>query len=328
MRIVRSPVLFCLPIAVCVALVGCVTSALTRPEATGPNGLPGWAFHVIDPVQPEVIEMKGPVRLPGSAREYDAALTESFKDPPDWYPGEHPAPPPVVAGGKDGPPMACGSCHMMTGLGHPENAELTGLPVGYFVRQMQYFRSGERKEPARMNELARTLSDEQVLQAAQYFAVIQRRASVQVIEAATVPRTYISAIGRTRMLHPAGGTEPLGKRILQLPVDVFRTLNRDPYSNFIAYVPPGSLARGEKLVKTGAAGKTQPCVSCHGEGLRGLGEVPRLAGLQPVYIARQLIGIQNGSSDGAGVAPMKSVVARLSSDDIISISAYVGSLKP
>jgi cytochrome c553 len=56
--------------------------------------------------------------------------------------------------------------------------------------------------------------------------------------------------------------------------------------------------------------------------------VPRIAGLQPVYISRQLICIQNGSSAGAAVAPMKKVVANLSEDDIIAISAYLGSLPP
>ena len=56
--------------------------------------------------------------------------------------------------------------------------------------------------------------------------------------------------------------------------------------------------------------------------------MPRIAGLQPVYIARQLIGIQNGSSNGTAVALMKKPVANISEDDIISISAYLGSLAP
>jgi cytochrome c553 len=47
-----------------------------------------------------------------------------------------------------------------------------------------------------------------------------------------------------------------------------------------------------------------------------------------VYIARQLICIQNGSSAGTAVALMKKVVSNLSEDDIISISAYLGSLPP
>ena len=85
---------------------------------------------------------------------------------------------------------------------------------------------------------------------------------------------------------------------------------------------------GPALVKTGGSGKTIQCAICHGDALMGLGEVPRIAGLQPVYIARQLIGIQNGSSNGTAVALMKKPVAKLSEDDIISIAAYLGSLPP
>ena len=92
--------------------------------------------------------------------------------------------------------------------------------------------------------------------------------------------------------------------------------------------PRGSIAKGAALVKTGGSGKTIQCAICHGDALMGLGEVPRIAGLQPVYIARQLIGIQNGSSNGTAVALMKKPVANLSEDDIISISAYLGLLPP
>ena len=96
----------------------------------------------------------------------------------------------------------------------------------------------------------------------------------------------------------------------------------------MAYVPPGSIARGEALVKTGGSGKTISCAICHGDDLKGLGEVPRIAGLQPVYISRQLICMQNGTSAGTAAALMKKAVANLSEDDIISISAYLGSLPP
>ena len=151
---------------------------------------------------------------------------------------------------------------------------------------------------------------------------------MKVIETANPPKTYIATAGRHRQLHPDGGTEPIGRRILQIPEDPFRTEIRDPHSGFLAYVPPGSLGRGEALVKTGGSGTTVPCALCHGDALRGLGEVPRLAGLQPVYVARQLFALQYGSSAGKAAALMKRAVAKLSEDDIIAISAYLGSLPP
>jgi len=67
---------------------------------------------------------------------------------------------------------------------------------------------------------------------------------------------------------------------------------------------------------------------CHGEGLKGMGEVPRLAGLQPLYVARQLYDMRHGSRAGKAAEPMKPVVAKLSDDDIIAISSYLGSLPP
>lgn len=179
-----------------------------------------------------------------------------------------------------------------------------------------------------MGPIARAVADEDVRQAAEYFAAVKPIPFVKVIEAATPPKTYVSADARHRRIMPEGGTEPIGRRIIQIPEDPMRTTIRDPHAGFIAYVPPGSIAKGKALVETGGSGKTIQCAICHGDRLTGLGEVPRLAGLQPVYIARQLITMQNGASAGANAALMKKPVARLSEDDIIAISAYLGSLPP
>jgi cytochrome c553 len=193
---------------------------------------------------------------------------------------------------------------------------------------MEYFKSGSRKDDDRMGPIAKVVSDEDVRQAAQYFAAIKPMPWVQVIETATPPKTYVSSAARHRVLSQEGGTEPIGHRIVEIPKDPDRTIHRDPHSPFIAYVPPGSIARGEALVRSSGSGTSTPCATCHGGALEGLGEVPRLAGLQPVYLARQLICIQNGSRNGADDASMKKVVEKLSVDDIIAISAYLGSLPP
>ena len=216
----------------------------------------------------------------------------------------------------------------MSGQGHPESADLAGLPVEYLVRQMNYFKSGARKDDVRMGPIAKATSDEDIRKSAEYFAAQKPIPWVKVIETAMPPKTYVATGGRHRLLSPEGGTEPIGHRIIEIPVDPQRTNDRDPHSPFLAYVPPGSIAKGEALVKTGGGGKTIACAICHGDQLRGLGEVPRIAGLQPVYIARQLIQIQNGSSAGVNAALMKKAVANLTEDDIISISAYLGTLAP
>lgn len=293
-----------------------------------PNGLPAWAYNIPDKVQPAGAEPTGLVHVPGSSKEYDAAKIAGNANPPDWFPDEHGPAPRIVKGEPGVALMACGSCHLMSGQGHPESADMAGLPADYIVRQMKYFKSGARRDDPRMGPIAKAVSDEDVRQAAEYFAALKPIPFVRVIETATPPKTYISSAGRHHIVSPEGGTEPIGHRIIQTPEDAARMALRDPHSGFIAYVPPGSIEKGQALVKTGGSNKTIQCSICHGEGLQGLGEVPRIAGMQPVYIARQLICMQNGTSAGTAAALMKKVVANLSEDDIIAISAYVGSLPP
>ena len=293
-----------------------------QAELKVPDGLPDWTFNVPDPkVQPFKVKIEGTIKAPGSTREIEAAKVTGNARPPDWFPDEHPPAPKVVTGG-DGIRFACGSCHLMSGQSHSEAADIAGQPAEYLIRQISYYKSGARKDDARMGPIAKATSDEDIRQAAEYFSAIKPITFVKVIETDTPPKTFIATAGRHRYLDPAGGTEPIGHRILEIPADPFRTEIRDPHSGYIAYVPPGSIARGEALVKDGK------CATCHGANLHGMGEVPRLAGLQPLFIARQLFDLQYGSSAGAGAAPMKSVVAGLKEDDIIAIASYLGSLPP
>jgi cytochrome c553 len=317
-----------------IAVLACALAPLlmarevnAQAELTIPEGLPDWAFNIPDKVQPSAVKPEGLVKAKGSAREYDAAKIAGTTTPPDWFPDEHPPAPKSVTGGA-GIRFACGACHLMSGQGHPEAADVAGMPAEYLVRQMAYYKTGARKDDARMGPIAKATSDEDIRQAAEYFAALKPAPWVKVIETATPPRTFIATAGRHRQLHPDGGTEPIGRRILEIPADPFGTEIRDPHAGFIAYVPPGSIAKGEALVKGSESGKTVPCARCHGDALHGLGEVPRLAGLQPLYVARQLFDIQFGSSAGSAAALMKPVVANLSEDDIIAIASYLGSLPP
>jgi cytochrome c553 len=93
-------------------------------------------------------------------------------------------------------------------------------------------------------------------------------------------------------------------------------------------VPPGSIAKGKALAETGGRNKTIACNSCHGDGMKGLGNVPRIAGLHPIYVARQLHLFKDGDRSGPDAALMKKPVMQLTNDDILNISAYVGSLSP
>ena len=144
-----------------------------------------------------------------------------------------------------------------------------------------------------------------------------------------VPKTFVGQ-GRMRFVQPGGEMEPIGNRIITVPVDQTRARLRDPHpgAGFIAYVPVGSVARGKALVETGGSGKTIACSICHGDALKGLGDVPRLAGLHPIYIARQLYLFKDGTRNGVDAQLMKKPAAKLTDDDVLAISAYLGSLAP
>lgn len=276
-----------------------------------------------------------PRSLPGSDRQFAAADIRNSFGPADWFPGDHPAMPDVVAHGRRPAVWACAMCHYPNGKGRPENAGIAGLPASYFVQQLEDFRSGVRKsaEPRKSNtnlmaQIAQGMTPEEMQAAAAYFASMPWTPWIRVVETPTVPRTRIAG-GMFLTLEGAGaGTEPLGARIIETPENVEHTeALRDPRSGFIAYVPPGSVKKGAALVTTGG-GRTTACAVCHGEGLAGMGPVPDLAGRSPSYVARQLTDMRTGSRHGVWTELMKPVVARLSDDDITNIAAYLASLSP
>ena len=283
---------------------------------------PQWAFPAINGQLPP--EDPGPKSLAGTTKAYTPGQIDDLSNPPDWFPDDHPTPPSLIQKGH-GAALACGACHLMSGEGHPESAGLTGYTAMYLVQQMADFKSGVRKDSARMNAIAKDVSDEESRQVGEWFAALKPRAWTKVTEAATVPKTFVGQ-GRMRFVQPGGGMEPIGNRIITVPEDQARARSRDPRSGFIAYVPPGSLAKGKALVESGGNGRTIACTICHGDTLQGLGNVPRLAGVHPIYIARQLYLFKDGTRNGVDAQLMKKPVAKLTDDDILNVSAYLASI--
>lgn len=300
-------------------------AAQQPPPATGqPEGPRGWVFPAINGAAPA--EEPGPKTLAGSRNSYTPTQIDDLLNPPDWFPAEHAPAPSIVQKGHAGA-LACGACHLMSGEGHPESAGLTGFTADYIVQQMGDFKSDKRKDAARMNGIAKEMSDEEIRQAAEWFAGLKPRTWTRVMEAATVPKTFVGQ-GRMRFVQPGGAMEPIGARIITLPEDQTKARLRDPHSGFVAYVPPGSIAKGKALVETGGGGKTVSCAICHGDALKGLGNVPRLAGIHPIYIARQLYLFKDGTRNGPDAQLMKRPAAKLTDEDILNLSAYLGSLAP
>jgi cytochrome c553 len=309
-------------LVVATALISVLSLSAQQPPAQ-PGREPSWAFPAINGAVPA--EEPGPKTLAGSTKSYTPQQIDDLSNPPDWFPEEHAPAPPVVQKGH-GAVLACGACHLMSGEGHPESAGMTGFTARYIAQQMADFKSGARKDAARMNGIAKDMTDEEIRQAAEWFATLKPRAWTTVKEASMVPKTFVGQ-GRMRFVTPGGEMEPIGNRIITVPDDQQKARLRDPHSGFTAYVPVLSIAKGKTLVESGG-GKTIGCAICHGDGMKGLGNVPRLAGLHPIYIARQLYLFKDGTRNGVDAQLMKKPVARLNDDDILNISAYLASLAP
>jgi cytochrome c553 len=304
--------------ALVLALLPAAAAATERPDwAFPPPGVTG------APRQPDTGELK---RVPGSTRTYTQSQIDSVNNPPDWFPDEHPPMPDIVAHGRGSAVRACISCHLSTGHGHPENSRLPGSTAAYLARQLADFKSGARKGAANMATFSKAMTDEEVKAATEYLAALPVKRWTHVIETDNVPKTHF--VGTRRMPLPGGGTEPIGLRVIEIPEDPERVELRDPHSGFVAYAPPGSLAKGQLLVATGGDGKTIACTICHGPTLKGIGEVPGIAGQSPVNIARQLHLMATGERAGTWAALMKGVVEKLTGDDIVAISAFAASLEP
>ena len=320
------------------SMLGFVIIAVAIFPAIAADGPVPWAY-AIPPAPPsgtppaaQAAPDTSAKHLPGNSLEFTRAQISDRFGPADWYPSDHPSMPDVVAHGKKPDVYACGLCHYPNGKGRQENAGVAGLPVAYFIQTMNDFKNGQRKsaEPRKNNvnlmiAFAKGMTDDEVKAAAEYFGAMKWTPWIKVIETNTVPKTR-NANGM--FLVEGNEKEPLGKRVLETPENAEATeVLRDPHSGFFAYVPPGSIKRGEALVTKGA-GKTTQCGLCHGADLRGLGPVPGLAGRSPSYLVRQMYDMKQGTRNGTWTQLMKPVVANLSDEDMIDIVAYTASRMP
>ncbi len=311
---------------------------------------PPWAYGFATPPGPAAAPPAAPApaaappapdptlhKLPGSTLSFTLAQIRDGFGPADWFPSDHPQMPEVVAHGKrDQQVNACSLCHYPNGKGRPENAGVSGLPYSYFVQTMMDFKNDARKSADsrkgntnRMIAFAKAMTDDEIKAAATYFSSMKWTPWIKVVEADTVPKTRIAG-GMFLVLEGAeAGKEPIAQRIIETPEKTEDTeLLRNSHSGFVAYVPPGSLKKGEALVTNGGGGKTTQCGVCHGANLEGLGPVPGIAGRSPSYLVRQLYDMQQGARKGIWTDLMKPVVAKLTAEDMLNIAAYTASRAP
>jgi cytochrome c553 len=269
--------------------------------------------------------------LAGSTGSFTLAEVRNQYGPADWFPGDHPEMPAIVAHGRrDAQIIACSLCHYANGKGRPENAGVAGLPYSYIVQTMQDFRNDARhsadtrkQNTGRMAGFAKAMTDDEIKAAADYFSSMKPSPWIRVVEADVVPKTRIAGGMFVALEGADAGTEPIGGRIIEVPENGTETETlRNPRSGFVAYVPKGSIAKGEALATRGQ------CSLCHGANLEGLGPLPGIGGRSPSYIVRQLFDMQQGVRKGLWSPLMKRAVATLSADDMRDVAAYVASRTP
>jgi cytochrome c553 len=309
------------------------SAAAASPQLEKPVGDPPLWAYTINPPDDRPLKNDGVAhKVPGSSLALTVPqILDSFNIP-DWHPEGHSAMPDIVQHGRKPGVRGCGFCHLPNGQGRPENASIAGLPAEYIQQQVADIKSGARRSsqpkmdpPNHMILVAENATEEEVKIAAEYFSSLKYKPWIKVVETETVPKTQVKG----SMLVPmeGGGQEPIGNRVIETPVNFEQTELRDDASGFIAYVPIGSIKKGEVLVTLGA-GKTTQCGICHGPELQGLGPVPRLAGRSPSYLFRQMYDLQHGTRKGPWSALMKTPLERLSEEDMVSIAAYLASRNP
>ena len=129
--------------AAALALIPTLVIVAQPPQQTAGKDL-SWAFPVPSKDQPKE-EDTGPRHIPGSTKAFTQAQIDDLFNPPVWFPDQYASAPPTVVHGKPPDVPGCGSCHLMSGMGHAESSQLAGLSSGYIVEQMNNFKSGDRK---------------------------------------------------------------------------------------------------------------------------------------------------------------------------------------
>ncbi|MBS0393484.1 MAG: c-type cytochrome [Proteobacteria bacterium] len=300
----------------------------------------GWGRQ-FNPAMSRDDQLRPVLHVAGSPRTYAPIDLNDWANVVDWFPDEHAPMPEVVQHGSAAlgeRRRACAFCHRISGGGRPENAPIAGLPVEYFLRQLEDFRSGRRHstDPRKPNvptmiEIARAISPDEARAAAEYYAKQSGAPRIRIVESDRVPPLRLR--GNLFVATSQERTEPLADRIVELLDGENEQFNDNPHVGYMAYVPRGGIERGRALVAAGtsgapaAAGTTaQPCTACHGTELHGLGPAPPLAGRSPSYLVRQLYDFKTGSRVGSLAPLMKPVASRLTTQQMTDIAAYIASL--
>jgi cytochrome c553 len=318
-------------------------------QPASPN-YPGWAY-AIPPAPPPGSTPPPPVNddgkmlsLPGTDLQFTfnkvrGRLNNETPErvaPADWYPGDHPTMPRIVAEGDNARNIIdCSLCHLPPGKGRPENAPPAAQPAGYTMQQLMDMKNGLRRsddtrttKTHNMIKSNKNMTDKEMRDAAAYYASMKWTPWIRVVETQQVPKMRSQAGMWLPLEGDQAGMEDIGQRVIETPENVeYAEKMRSARHGFIAYVPVGSVAKGQQLVMNGDPARgIIACTVCHGGDLHGIQpNIPSIAARSPSYIARQLFDFQNGARNGPMGALMKPVVTNMTNEDFVNISAYLAS---
>src|SRR5262249_51388946 len=181
------------------------TMIVAAPMIRGAGSPPPWAYGFaadgsVPPAgAPAAPDDGAKKKLTGSTGEFSLTEIRNAFGPADWFPGDHPTMPEVVAHGRRPDVRACSPRRYPNGKGRAENAGVSGLPVAYFVQQMADFKNGTRKsaESRKANTntmiaIAKAMTDEEIKATAEYFGAIKWTPWIKVVEVSAVPKTRIA----------------------------------------------------------------------------------------------------------------------------------------
>ena len=242
--------------------------------------------------------------------------------------------PNIVANGRTGDPnaTACAQCHLVNGKGRPENASVSGLPVSYSAaadglpQRSAEERGAAQGELGCMALIAKSLTPDEMKAAAEYFGAIKWTPWVRVVETNTVAKMKSNGGIWVPIEGEGAGRRPIGVRIIETP----RTWSSPKCSaarapGVIAYAPVGAIKKGEQLVKTGGNGKTIACGECHGLTCSVWARCQASRDVRRAISVASCMTCRRARATWQWTQLMKPVVAKLTSEDLVNILAYVSS---
>jgi len=191
----------------------------------------------------------------------------------------------------------CAGCHNQDGNSViPENPKISGLHPKYLVRQLEDFKSGDRKNPV-MESIIPMVDESEFKALAKYFSEQKRLPGLLAPVEPSAP-----AVADASAPAAAGALSEQAKAEM--------------------------VEKGKQIYEEGVLATAAPaCGGCHGADGAGNDKFPRLNGQNPAYVVQQLQNFKTGARTNDPKAVMRAVAKRLNDEEINAVAEYIVTLK-